>query len=183
MTSQLALLLVTAALGCTSRPERLLAELRTSDSEQAVAVADRLTRLGPKVIPQILAFVNDNPDHQLARASAIYAIGQMHSQANEAVPTLVEILRSDGDDVTRSASAGALGEIGSPYALPAVPALTAALNSPEWSMLPLSAARALGKLGSGATDAIPALRALANDNASVDVRKEAESALAAISGN
>jgi len=76
-------------------------------------------------------------------------------EANDAVPALVETLRTDTTGSVREAAAGALGEMGA-VSPEVVPALIEALGV-GWGGLSVAATEALGKIGPGAKDAVPAI--------------------------
>jgi HEAT repeat protein len=91
-------------------------------------------------------------------AAAVF-LGEMGPAAEKAIPALIEAAKA-ADKETASCAVQALAEI-SPAT---VPTLIEKLNDPDPAMR-ISAATALGKVGSTAKDAIPALTRLLNDNA------------------
>jgi len=93
-------------------------------------------------------------DEKVRRAAA-QDLGYIGSGATDAVPALVETLRTDATDSVRQAAAGALAEIGAPVP-EVVPALVEALGI-GWGGLSIAAAEALGMFGPEARDAVPAL--------------------------
>ena len=96
-------------------------------------------------------------DHK-AREQAIEALSVLGPKAKTAVPALADALNALGSDFSddnrrmRANTLAAIGEIGEP----AVPALVKVLQGAD-TLNAFDAAKALGHIGSGAKDAIPAL--------------------------
>ena len=131
------------------------------------------------------------------RHNALMVLVRLGREAKEAVPVLIEILRAKAEDIEiKTKVCWALAAIG-PEAQAAVPALIAALPEtgqgqieteaqisgqlePEVTIAAISlfdpAAHALGRIGTGAREAIPALRQ-ALDNDDRDIRDAALAAL------
>ncbi len=132
------------------------------------AVAESLGRIGSADgLPALLAALAD-PDDSVSRAAANSLVGF----GDDAVPGLVEIMRSDAR-IGRRTAVWVLSRIGSPAV---VPALIEALTMPGW-FAPRTAAVTLGTLGDAS--AVPALiETLASDDDAL-VRLAAD-ALAAI---
>ena len=89
------------------------------------------------------------------RSVAARNLGEMGSEAADAVPALIRAL-DDADGAVRRSAAEALGKMG-PEATEVVPALIRALDDGDDAVC-CSAAEALGKIGSAAAPAVPALR-------------------------
>lgn len=92
------------------------------------------------------------------RENALKAIGDLGQAAVPALGELINILRSDPDEVVRAVAAEAIGKLG-PAAKSAVGALIQALSS-DYFRLKANAAEALGNIGPDAKDAIPHLKKL-----------------------
>jgi len=133
--------------------------------------ATALGNMGPaarEAVPALTRALQDTANVQWSAAKALGAIGPA---AREAVPTLVNVLGS-GDWHFRSQVISALGQIGEPDL--AVAPLIAALRDPE-PPVRRGAAEALGKLGSAAREALPALGTAAKGDDRA-VRRAAEAA-------
>jgi HEAT repeat protein len=89
-----------------------------------------------------------------------FGLSQLGSQAREALPDLLEALKSD-DPLVRQNAALALGAIG-PDAAEAVPGLTEALHDGQWTVR-RQAALSLGNIGPAAKSALPELDKLKKD--------------------
>jgi HEAT repeat protein len=98
----------------------------TADSQSAIE--DALAWIGPAAKPAISlllgAATNSNPR---VRANALWALGEIHSEAALCVPELIRAL-GDSDDWARLSAAHALGMFGT-NAKSAVPALTELTNT------------------------------------------------------
>ncbi len=135
--------------------------------EQAVAT---LAAIGPgaaEAVPTLIRMAE--LDAANARGWCLEAFRAIGPAAAPAVPLLIDLLlmraRVDPDPFYVSLAAGALGEIGSIEALPAlVPSLRETAD-PEAAT---AVALALGKLGPAAAEAIPTLAALAGGDAGPD---------------
>jgi HEAT repeat protein len=117
------------------------AGLTDPNASVRLAAADALSLIGPTPtdLPALLVVLKD----PAGREPAARAIGRLGPAAREAVPRLAELL-GDNDTRVRVAAADALGQIGSPGALPAIPKLREALKDPA---VEPAARRALEKLG------------------------------------
>lgn len=97
-------------------------------AESQCAIEDALAWIGPAAKPAIpltvRASTNANPR---VRASALWALGEIHAEPELCVPCLVQAL-NDSDDWARLSAAHALGMFG-PDAKPAVPALSELTNA------------------------------------------------------
>jgi HEAT repeat protein len=95
--------------------------------EARCAIEDALAWIGPAAEPAIpllfKAATNANPR---VRASALWALGEIHAQPESCVPCLICAL-NDSDDWARLSAAHALGRFG-PDAKSAVPSLTELTN-------------------------------------------------------
>lgn len=110
--------------------------------------------LGKEAVPALRALLGDVKAP--VRRAATRALGKLGGLAREAVPELIDMAKSSGEDVeARQAAVTALGEIG-PAAQAAVPVLVEMLSTKNMA-LRCQAAAALGKLGPAAAAAVPAL--------------------------
>jgi HEAT repeat protein len=89
-----------------------------------------------------------------------FGLSQLGSEAREALPDLLDALKSD-DPLVRQNAALALGAIG-PDAAEAVPGLTEALHDGQWAVR-RQAAISLGDIGPAAKSALPELDKLKKD--------------------
>jgi HEAT repeat protein len=153
----LAIGLVAAPAGCSSRSEGQLRDEGKSVEELRVMMAD------------------SNPE---AQARGAFGLSRHGPAASPAVPDLVAALKRP-DALVRQNSALALGAIGPPAAS-AVPALTESLGDPEWAVR-RQAALALGEIGPAAKSALPALARLETDG-NKPVREAAKGARKKIGG-
>ena len=109
---------------------------------------------------------------------AVETLGEVGPSAKAAVPQLIDLLAQGPWDL-RERVAHALETIGDART---IPALTRALNAPDWR-LNSESAMALGRLGGAATPSLPALRRLATSHWSARVRADAAKAVARIRGD
>ncbi len=97
-------------------------------AESRCAIEDALAWIGPAAKPAIPLLVrattNANPR---VRASALWALGEIHAEPELCVPCLIQAL-NDSDDWARLSAAHALGKFGTD-AKSAVPALTELTNA------------------------------------------------------
>lgn len=121
----------------------------------------------------VLVTLLSDPDTDLRR-NATRTLGEMELSARDALPALIRNAH-DADEDVRYWTVISLARIGGPPEL-MVPVFIAGLEDPKPGIYENSA-RALGKLGSAAVFALPALtNALSNP----DVRAEAEAAMSLI---
>lgn len=113
-------------------------------------------------------------DNEIRRAAA-RELGDLGTEAKEAVPELTKVLR-DKDAFVRRFAADALGKIG-PEAKSAVPAL-ASLTNDERNEVAEAAVDALGKIGGAAVSALTST--LKDPNKASSVRRKAAVALAKV---
>jgi len=128
---------------------------------------------GPADVARLIGKLAD-PDRDVRRAAAL-DLGYIGSPARDAVPALVQMLRTDPIGSVREAAAGALVEI-DPGGPDVVPTLIEALGV-GWSGLSIAAADALGVVGPEARDAVPALVKMMLDARSVPTHEAAADAL------
>ena len=131
---------------------------------------------GPEDVAGLIRELADS-DYEVRRVAA-QDLGYIGSAATDAVPALVETLRTDANGSVRQAAAGALAEIGA-SAPEVVPALAEALGV-GWGGLSIAAAEALGAFGSEARDAVPALVKMMLDARAVGEYEAAVDALGGI---
>lgn len=117
------------------------AALADPDLMMRIAAAECLLLLGPTPadLPPLMALLKE----PVAREAAVRAIGRLGAAAKEAVPPLAELL-DDRDSRVRIAAAEALGQIGAPAALSAIPKLREVLRDP---LVASAARRSLELLG------------------------------------
>jgi len=125
-------------------------------------------------IPALIETVR--AEEPAGRGASLLALAKLGPTARGAAPVLIETLGSR-HPARRWNAARALGRIGAPEA---VEPLIGALHDPS-DHVRIHAARALGKLGGNARDAVAALTAMARDP-SEGVQHEAERALRRIRG-
>ncbi len=194
-----------AHLGPAAQPAiPALAEALKDEAEYArLGAAEAFAILGKpdEAVPVLIDLLRNGRELRM-REYAASALGQIGPAAEAAVPALASALDTRDED-RREAAAEALGNIG-PAAREAVPALSIALRNRKAGLKRTApglvdfdyegadsesarkaAAVALGKIGSEAKDAIPALREALKDD-SAHVRRAAADALREIrygSGN
>jgi HEAT repeat protein len=161
----------------------------TPASQSVGGIDDRFRALGdlavtyrdrPESLPTIFAAMSDRDARvrgQGTTALNLYLRGP--SLGTEPVVEALLARLDDDDDAIRSTAAQALSRIGRRAAPRAVPLLIRNLDLPR-TKLQVATAFALGTFGLDATEARPALRALAEGNADPDVREGAHKALAKI---
>ena len=118
------------------------------------ATARLLAHCGKPAVPA-LADVAETSDNPFKRLYALYALFEIGPQAAEAVPALVRMLNQRGEDDDRGAVAAALGGIG-PGARAAVPALEKLLADDDQRIRSASA-RALSRIDPTVAAAVAAL--------------------------
>ncbi|HYF47913.1 MAG TPA: HEAT repeat domain-containing protein [Planctomycetota bacterium] len=120
-----------------------------------IAVAEGHAMQPTERIPVLIQALKQ--DDCSMRVSAVCDLARMGPLSKDAVPALIEAL-DDGDWVVRVAAITALGEIGAD-AKEAVPSLIDALDKED---VCTSAAIALGRMGTAATEAVEKLTQLRN---------------------
>lgn len=147
-----------------------------ADAANALGRVLRLQPRSPAVVAALISALGD-PDDRV-RVAAGMALSTEGVRAPAAVPGLVEVLRDTAHANVRSYAASILGAFG-PAAVPAVPALTTALDDAD-PRVRAAAAAALGDIGPAAASSsravAPALVRLMRDPAE-DVRLRALEAL------
>jgi HEAT repeat protein len=159
----------------------LLEQMRRANSFRSDLMA-ALTSLGPAAVPSLVAAFEDRDDRVRLTAVRAFASlrGNLETQAPVAMPGLIKLLGDPNREIRYGAALG-LVRMG-PSRMQAIPALRAALtfNEREPSLgsarVQQVAAYVLGKIGPGATVAVPELLSLM-DYPSPDVRLEAAVAL------
>jgi HEAT repeat protein/type 1 glutamine amidotransferase len=149
-----------------------LGDLKVDTSPNPVPVAKPAVPVHPrKSVAEWTALLNGTDSD--VRVEAILALGDLGAEANNALPTLVALLKDEAPDV-RFFAASVLGRIGAA----AVPGVTALLHDGKDS-LRAAAAQALGRIGPDASPSAPELKALMLDKSAV-VRTEAVLAISRI---
>ena len=173
------------------------AHVRRASARNALA---SLGGAAKPAVPLLVQMAGARDKDVRVRAGALNVLMRLGREANEAVPGLIEVLQAKADDMEiKSGVCGVLAAIG-PEARPAVPALIAALKEkgpgrmivngiwaggnemPEADSVTAAvslfapAAGALGRIGPGAKEAVPALLQ-ALDNEDREIRESARKAL------
>lgn len=175
---------VLETLGKRAEPAMPALITRLSDSNKFIrwASARTLGRLAPQraeeVVPQLSKMLDDREDPSV-RITAAYALEQYGPAAKGAVPLLARVInRGDKDYVI--AILHTIQGIGTDAA--------AALPNVAWVMRDRSqpssvrkaAAETLGRFGDLATNQLPSLRAVMNNDPDTDVRNAASAAVLAV---
>lgn len=129
-------------------------------AHMAAAQTGSRTFLGKTAVAWAADLKKDTP---AARRSAAYALGKCGSEAAGYVPQLT-LLLGDDDETVCEAAAFAIGEIGIPAGLNALPELLAVLKRDKAAPARRAAAYALGRLGERAAEAGDSLRKALDDN-------------------
>jgi len=125
-----------------------------------VGASRTLGRFSADIIPDLVGTLNDHPDAGI-RAGVAPVLGNQSADPAANV-ALQKALLEDADPAVRTAAARGLS-VGGENSLPAVAALMTALASDESPDVRQWSAIALGRIGTGASDAIPTLEAAQND--------------------
>lgn len=131
-----------------------------------------------EALPVLVAAVKDS-DVGASNAAA-ETLRKMGKDAGGVVPEIVNLLKDRKiDGLSRTLLAQALGKIGSPDAVPALPALKEALADAKAPLdVRRSAAESIGNLGKDATESIELLATILIDSSSeVDLRRSVAAAL------
>jgi HEAT repeat protein len=163
----------------------LILELKDPDADYRREVEFALASIGPDAKDAVPELINRLKDEEpKVRHTACYALGKIGPAAASAAPSLRDCMASD-DAFMKVASVWALLKIqpeDKPLQALAVPLLTKALQETDRDLIRKEAAIALGAIGPGAKEAIPALEKIAADSDSAEVRDAAKQALAKIRG-
>ncbi|MCL4177695.1 MAG: HEAT repeat domain-containing protein [Verrucomicrobia bacterium] len=160
-----------ALFGAEAPVDPLLEALRDPDRQLASRVATALGGCGAAAVPGLTAALQD-PDPEIRRL-ACYALSQIRRPAAPAAAHLAHLL-SDSDFQLMASAAHALTTIGPA----AIPHFIQALDHPE-PRVREKAAFSLSQFRSSATNAVPALERLVDDEDAA-VRWHADLALRAI---
>jgi HEAT repeat protein len=142
-----------------------------------VEAASLLIAAGPAAKPLAPALRTAADDeNSLVRLRAAAALARIDPEERAfAIATLLGHLRKADDKSRHISAAMALAELG-PDAAPAVPLLTALLDSADWEER-VWGARALGRIGEAARPSLPAIKARLADRVG-QVRRNAEESIA-----
>src|SRR6266487_2638971 len=163
------------ALGPLARPliPKLIEILKDDSPLQAKSIAFvGLARIGPDAVLPLTPILTNASPHR--RSAAVISLAMLSTNAQAAVPALVERLESDKDNRVRAAAAKALGHILSEPEV-AVPALVKQLSDAD-PIIRAQAALALRKFGRQAQAAVPALVKTMKDE-NLNIRSVAAAAL------
>src|SRR5439155_533780 len=156
----------------------LIPALAHPSAKGRAAAAEAVAHVGPAALPAVAALgallCDEDDDVQTWAGRALGEIGRDTSAAGDAVPALLELLRTESQRTLQRFLAEALGQIGPT----AVQALFEALPR-STSEERLRIVQALGVIGPQAAAAVPTLVASLTDS-DVLVRREAAWALARI---
>lgn len=154
--------------------------LRDSSEDVRLRAAEALGKFGSAGVPAQAALVAalDGPD--MVATEAAKSLGKLGPGARDAPLALGRVLQRS-DVYLRREAAKALIRFG-PGASTALRALTEALTGDKDKIVRLSAAQALGAIGSAAQEAVPALRRALDDKDSL-VAAKAREALQRITGS
>jgi HEAT repeat protein len=155
---------ITSLGAMTSRPAEvvpaLISMLNTPQRLGAIRALSRFRHeASPAIKPLLVLFQND-PDVEV-RWNAARTLGKMGPAGKEAVPQLIDGLKSK-EDLIREHAAEALGDIGS-EARAAVNELAKTLRDPVMKVR-RDAARSLGQIGAAAKPALSSLRECLQDS-------------------
>jgi HEAT repeat protein len=157
----------------------LIQTLKKGTANSRVAASDALYRLGPTAktaLPELIGLVSDNTNGTEVRCHAAATIGRIGAAGKEAVPALLDTLKS-GDDPLRQQAALALAAV-APEQEKVVNALIVALKDEKYPTGRHAAMQALTTLGPAAKTAIPDLLAVVKSTESpATFRKMAVEAL------
>jgi HEAT repeat protein len=144
---------------------RLVADLKSDDVDVRRNAAERISQHGGDLCAVSVELVEACADEdEEVREWVVTALEELKQPAESDLQDLADLLANDSDDVGYWA-ATLIGRLGK-AALPAVPALVAALADTQGLLTQQRAAWALGKIGRKAVDALPALeKAAASQNA------------------
>jgi len=152
-----AALVLACACGCASIPG-LVSRLETGPTQARIDAAGRLAYLQHdrpgevlQAVRPLIAAVEEGPGE--LREMALQALGEFGPAAVEAVPAILEVIRS-GEEIGQVNALWALRRIH--LRVKHVPMLVAALESDRDGLCE-TAATTLGMLGPGASQAVPAL--------------------------
>jgi len=161
----------------TAAIPRLREMLTDPDEMSMISALFALFEIGDKPVERLNALVEflGSEDKDL-RDWAVMCLGYTGPQAAAAVPALLKSLKDDSIPV-RWMSADALAVIGPEEGV--IEGLIGALNDEE-SIVRSKTAIALGSFGTDASDALPRLRQLAENDKSESVREAAQEAIEAI---
>jgi len=131
----------------------IIAAMNDADPLVVATATNRLTELGPRLLPQVIELLADDR----TAYCACLILQQLDQAGGAAVPALIKLLDHQHVEL-RLESALALRAIG-PAAADAIAALSARVNDPERTVQ-LAAVLAIGAIGEKAASAAKALRQL-----------------------
>jgi HEAT repeat protein len=157
--------LAEAGAGARQAIPLLLVALKDANAKvrrRAAAALGSIRSDAKTVIPALVAALNDmtssdDPREGSAADSAIIALGDFGPAARDAVPALMDLVRSRKETGTRCLGLASLGRIKSDLRR-VVPFLLQVLEDDKEVLLRASAAYALGDIGPDAKVVLPALR-------------------------
>ena len=149
---------------------------RTEDPlvrRDAAVALGQLGEMARTAVPALRSALSD-PEAPV-QAEAVVALGKIGPDAGPAVPQLVAILQTTTDEEIRREAVLALGQIGGPELVKALPQLRGLLSNPD-PLMREAAAAICANLGEEAYEAVPELAAALKDS-EVRVRRMAALAL------
>jgi HEAT repeat protein len=127
----------------------LKSELDNEDKKVRRTAAEALVRIGPAAVPELIKAKKYGKDDY--RHGAIEVLDRIRPAAIEAVPSLLAVLKDEGERGRHRDAAEILGWLG-PVTPEIVPALIEALKSENYKVI-----NALGEIGPEAEEAVPLL--------------------------
>ncbi|HKI37754.1 MAG TPA: HEAT repeat domain-containing protein [Gemmataceae bacterium] len=167
---------------------KLVADLKSNDSDVRRAAAKGLAEMGPDAKPAAPALITalKNDKDLFVRRFAAQALGEVEADPKTAVPALSAVLKEEDKKELVEAAVTSLGKMGQPAVPPLIDALKNKAAAPNkdkkkgpapadpTAFVRTKAAEALGNIGPKAKAAVPALTDALRD---ANVRTEAAIAL------
>ncbi|MDF2668879.1 MAG: phytanoyl-CoA dioxygenase [Paenibacillus sp.] len=151
-----------AAMGLEAIPA-LIDGLDNSSPAAVRSAAHGLAAVGSPAIPSIVKALNSREiNNRELYGHLAFILGEIGSEASEAVPGLIELLQEDSRFV-RQHIIEALGLIQEPYEL-TIPALCDRLTNDSVPYIRFMAGLSLARIGKEAGEAVPALKQALNDS-------------------
>ncbi|HQO36005.1 MAG TPA: HEAT repeat domain-containing protein [bacterium] len=163
-------LLITACISCGKQQEQevvvykgktldqWIEQVQTGGYRSCIDAMMAIGACGPAAsrAKSLLQKIQKEPDFQSFGQAAKNALIRIDPKAKDAVPGLIEKLRSNQDHKTRVEAMAELGNIG-PSAASAAPELIQIIRNDEDDVIRMTAATALGRIGTGGEQILPEL--------------------------